>query len=607
MRPAASLTAPSLIKCSGPSIFAGLAGRIALAVCFAQVIFLACCAAQDAPATFPVDGVVENSLTHQPVARALVESASDAILTDSQGHFELHLQAGLANLSVRRPGYEGEGDGRPPAQLNVNVSANTPPVTILLTPAASITGHVTLSSGDQAAGLQLILYRRQIEEGHSRWRSVGNAVTENDGAFRFSSLTAPASYILCTQTSPDSDGFTAPGDLTFGFPAACYPGGADLASAIATPLALAPGQPAQLEISITRQRFYPVSISVAGGTAGRLPFVQIYDRSGRPSNSSTSFNQNGTWEFVLPNGSYYAESHVWGDAPLYARLDFTVAGAPLSGLTLVPAPVAPIPVQIQEEFTANSDSTSNPAAAFNGLVSLDRAGTVTGDQPPIQISLDPVDLPLNGPMGFSLRPEPGSPGTYLLDSPSQGAYMLEVQAFQRQAYAASITSGSSDLLREPLIIGPGGSAQPIQITLRNDTGFLRCTAKADTASMPEQGAGSDQDAGSDQVAGPEESVGTNQGTARALPIPVYAISTGSEPHRIYFSYAQAAGLPAIPLPLPPGNYLVLAFENQQEIDIDDADAMSKLAAQGQTVTIQPGATLDLQVDPIRDGDVEAAQ
>ena len=62
-----------------------------------------------------------------------------------------------------------------------------------------------------------------------------------------------------------------------------------------------------------------------------------------------------------------------------------------------------------------------------------------------------------------------------------------------------------------------------------------------------------------------------------------------------------------PLPLPPGKYLVLAFEKQREIDLDDAEAMSRLAAQGQTVTIQPGATLDLQVDPIRDGDEEAPQ
>jgi hypothetical protein len=59
--------------------------------------------------------------------------------------------------------------------------------------------------------------------------------------------------------------------------------------------------------------------------------------------------------------------------------------------------------------------------------------------------------------------------------------------------------------------------------------------------------------------------------------------------------------------LPPGKYLVVGFEKAREIDLDNADAMSRLAAKGQTVTIQAGATLNLQVDPIGDGEEEAAQ
>jgi hypothetical protein len=599
MPPAASLT-----NCSRrlfPACFAGLArlvsfaGRTALAAGCVQATLVVCCAAQDAPATFPVDGVVENSLTHQPIARALVESASDRILTDNQGRFELHLPNGNAYLSARRPGYQGMGDGRPPAQLSVNVSANAPPVTIVLTPAASITGHVTLSTGDEAEGLQFTLFRKQIEQGHARWRGVGNAVTDNDGTFHLPTLAAPASYILCTEHSLDRDVISSPNTPVFGFPAACYPGATDLNSAIAAPLALTPGQQAVVEISLTRQPFYRVSLSVAGSTAARPPSVQIFDRSGRPSNSSIGLNnRSGTWESVLPNGSYYAESRIWGDAPVYARLDFTVAGAPVSGLSLVPMPVAPIPVEIQKDFTANSDSAANPVAVFDGPVSGDRAGAVLLDGPPVQISLDALDRPLDGPTGVNLRPESGSTDTFLLDPPAQGAYTVDIQTFGRDSYAASVISGSTDLLREPLIIGPGSNAQPIQITLRNDTGFLTCTLKADSAPM------SDQVAGPGQGAGPEES-------ADATPFPVYAISTGSGPHRIYFSFARAAGLAANPLPLPPGNYLVLAFENQRDIDIDDSDAMARLTAQGQTVTIQPGATLDVEVEPIRDGDREAAQ
>ena len=592
MRPAASLTAATLPGCFAPP---SRARCCAIAVCFAAALLLAgClsarCAAQDAPATYPVDGVVENSLTHQPIARALVESVSDAVLTDNQGHFELHLPAGFERLNIRRPGYDGPDTGGRAAQLSVNVSANTPPLTFFLTPAASITGHVTLSSGDEADGLQFILFRKQIEQGHPHWRSVENALTDNDGTFRLPVLAAPAAYVMCLENSPDRDVISSPGEPTFGFPAACYPGGTDLNSAIAAPLGITPGQQAQIEISLTRQRFYPVSISVTGGTPERPPSVQVFDRSGRPSNVSLGFNsRSGTWDCVLPNGSYYAESRFMGDVPLFARLDFTVAGAPLSGLTLVPAPVAPIPVEIREDFTAN------PAPALgNSLFGV--GDHALNEQPPIGISLDPVDRPLDGPMGINLRRDRGSPDVFLLDPPAQGAYLLDVEAYGQPSYVASVTSGSTDLSREPLVIEPGGNTQPIQVTLRNDMGFLECTVKADPASVPDQGAGPHQGAGPDQGAEPGES------GAGSSAIPIYAIPTGSGPHRIYFSYAKAGGIPAPALPLPPGNYLVLAFEKEQDIDIDDADAMARLAAQGQTVTIQAGATLDLQVEPIRDGD-----
>jgi hypothetical protein len=572
MRPVALLP-----ESSRPAI---LAGCVALAACSAPFILLACCAAQDAPRTFPVDGVVENSLTHQPVARALVESNLAAVLTDIEGRFELRLPEGDAYLSVRRPGYQGPQNGQPPAQLRVNVSAKTQPVTIFLTPVASITGHVTLSSGDQAAGLQFVLNRKQIEAGHSRWRSVGSAVTNNDGALRLPALAAPASYVLCIAPSPDRYGNSAPGAPIRGYPGACYPGGFDLNSAIAAPLTLSPGQQAQLEISLTRQPFYPVSISVAGnGPRGSLPLT-IFDRSGRPTNVSMRFNdRTGAFEFNLPNGSYYAEARGFGNPPLYARVDFTVAGGPIGGVTLVPAPVAPIPVEIREDFTANP----TPAFGGNGVIRQGIIGGPNGDQPPVLINFDPVDRPLDGPMGVNLRRDPGSADTFLMDPPQQGAYMLNVQALGPQIYAASIIGGSTDLLREPLIIGPGSSLHPIQIVLRNDTGFLECTIKADSAAT------------------------TDPSTFRSMPAPVFAIPTGAAPRQIYPTYARDASFPAPPLPLPPGKYLVVAFEKAREIDLDNADAMSRLAAKGQTVTIQAGATLNLQVDPIGDGEEEAAQ
>jgi hypothetical protein len=41
--------------------------------------------AQSQAPTYPVDGVVENSLTHEPIARVLVEGMQDRVLTDDEG------------------------------------------------------------------------------------------------------------------------------------------------------------------------------------------------------------------------------------------------------------------------------------------------------------------------------------------------------------------------------------------------------------------------------------------------------------------------------------------------------------------------------------------
>jgi hypothetical protein len=557
-----------------------LAASVALAASLAPFIVSGRCYAQEAPATFPVDGVVENSLTHQSVARALVECNSTAVLTDSEGRFELHLPEGAAYLRVRRPGYQGPETNRP-VQQRVNVSAKTQPVTVFLTPVASIAGHVALSSGDPAAGLQITLNRKQIESGHLRWRSVGNSTTDNDGTFRLPALAAPGSYVLCIASSPDRFIPSAPGapsTTIMGYPGACYPGGFDLKTALAAPLTLVPGQQAQLDILLTRQPFYSVSISVAGSSPREHMGVTIFDRSGRPANAGMRFsNETGAFELHLPNGGYYAESRGGRDPQLYGRADFTVAGGPVSGVTVVPAPVAPIPVEIREEFTANL------GPAPGGRVAIGRLNGSNGEQAPVQISFDSVDRPLNGQAGGNMRRDPGSADTFHMDAPQQGAYLVDVRPFDRQVYAASITSGSTDLLHEPLIVGPGGNVQPIRIVLRNDTGFLQCTMKADAALAP------------------------NGIPDWSSMIPVAAIPIGDGSRRIYPSYARDARVQAAPLPLPPGKYLVVAFEKEPEIDLDDADALSRLAARGQTVTVQPGATVSVQIDPISDGDEEAAQ
>jgi hypothetical protein len=66
--------------------------------------------------TYQVRGTVINSVTHEPIARALVSfsgEASGSMLTDSGGRFEFpNIPAGRCVLQARRPGFFAKNSGR---------------------------------------------------------------------------------------------------------------------------------------------------------------------------------------------------------------------------------------------------------------------------------------------------------------------------------------------------------------------------------------------------------------------------------------------------------------------------------------------------------------
>lgn len=559
------LAAPALLRARG---------RLSVCIVCMQAALVALCCAQQPPATYAVDGVVENSVTHQPVARVLVEGRSDAIFTDSEGRFELHLPPGVTPITLRRPGY---GNGQFSAlemQHAVVVGPNMPQLTFAITPSAGITGHVMLSAGDDADGIRFTLYQKRINEGHAQWTPSGNAAVGSEGVLRFPSLEANASYVLCSAPSPDRLVGPARRAPVSGYPGVCYPGGVDFVSAIAAPFTLAPGQQTQVEISLARQLFYPVSISVAN--AAQSAFIQVFDRSGRPVESPMRRNApNGAFVYDLPNGSYYAESRQGAKPQRYGRLDFTVAGSPLEGLTLVLAPEQPIAIEIHRELTATSDA--------GGLIN-NRNGEVG---PYINLNLISLDQASGGSVYGNLRPVEGSADgdAYEMDPVPPGTYRVQVGAAGFASYASAITSGGTDLLHGPLVITAGSSVPPIDITLRNDVGRLECRSRTSAALAPTG----------------------SPGEVEVAMIFVYVIPQSPGLQRIYESVGQSRGNASIPLMLPPGAYSVVAFTQPHDIDLANAEELSQLAKEGQTVTIEAGATAQVDLNPISTDAHEASQ
>jgi len=513
--------------------------------------------AQGTMATIPVRGVVVNSATGQPIARALVDAGFDATLTDGEGRFELRLAESYAQITVRRPGFSEKQED---TTHRIRVSAQMPEMQFSLPPAASLTGHVTLSTGDEAAGIHFTAYRRQVVDGHARWMPNGMAETNSEGGFQFNGIEAPALYVVCNMEVNDHFAAPAPGATLFGYPSACFPGGSDFLSA--AQMTISPGQQKDLEIVLIRQRLYPVSIAAPNPPPGQGVQIEIYDRAGRPSSSPARWDaKRGMVDLELPNGSYSLELRSWGKQPAFGRLDFRVANAPVTGMSLPLAPVHPIEVEILKEFTSLSGQEMGDRM---GLLELGRGASVN-------LSVLPRDSLIDGPMGTGLNHPEGAPsGVFQMEGIRPGRYLVRIDSWD--GYASSITSGSTDLARDPLIVGAGGTAAPIEITLRNDWGQIACDLRGTNANAAS---------------------GTEMGAVFLYAIPQF-------PSAAHMPQMTLGNMGEYTWPrIPPGTYRVAAFDKAQEMNLDDGKEMARWNSLGQTVKVNPGGTATVQLDVIK--------
>ena len=537
--------------------------------------------AQQEPALYSVSGVVLNTLTRQPIPRVLVDGSTNAALTDGDGRFEIDLPEGLAQIQVRRPGYNSRGQDTTHA---VQVGPNLPPLTFYLTPEASITGHVTLSSGDDPGGILFVVYLRYTVNGHQKWRVADGALTNTEGVFRIANLETPGVYTLCSAPLQDRNmtragnralgsgrvgprtAFQSAGtDATdnTGYPSVCYPAPISDSADTSNLLNISPGQQLDFELALNRQPFYPVSIAVPNAMPGLPVGVQVFDPSGRPLEYATSWNQQrGVADVNLPNGQYYAEGRSGEQDSHYGRVDFHVTNAPIQALNLTLLPLHPIPVEIHRQFVANAEAQQSP----NG-------GREQQEDPGLNLLLSPVDSVMGDAMGSNLAQRRGSTDKSLFEMSGilPGRYWVQTTPYQ--GYVGAITSGGADLTREPLIVGPGNSTAPIQIVLRKDGGEIHCAVNPRLRSP----------------AGPP--------LGEVSYAFVYAIPQSPNGSQIPQTAAQGPGTVVL-ANLAPGRYRVLALDRYVDIEAAGPAELARLSEFGKSVTIETGETANIELDVI---------
>jgi hypothetical protein len=420
-------------------------------------------------------------------------------------------------------------------------------ITISLTPEALITGRVNVPTNDGTNELQVEIYRHEVQDGRAHWVSAGTTRARANGEFRFANLHA-GDYKLFTNELLDRDLLTFdPRGQLYGYPPVYYPAAADFEDASIIHLKAGETFPASLTPS--RREYYPVKVNVMNSALGAGYNTTVGRQGHRGPGYSLGYNQNeNAIQGMLPNGNYTVELVKYGENSATGKLNLSVNGAAVEGPSLMLVPSNSIEVRLRDERTKSTNAQPGLLRNFGvRLVPRDEFGgaNTVGIQPP----KNPEDE------------------TLVFTNVSPGSYWVRAAGVTPWGYMAAVSSGSNDLLRQPLVVGFGAATPPIEITIRDD------------------GAQID---GSVENWRKEERPAVIHGFSRSgqavvvlLPI---ADSTGQF-RQTWISSNGDFNLPQV----PPGEYRVIAFDRwPEDLEYENAEAMQKYESKGQLLRVVAG-------------------
>ena len=561
---------------------------------FIAIACLSCarCWAQSTSDDSSIRGIVVNSVTREPIARALVSSLDNrfATLTNSEGQFEFSLPAAdpasedpsdsgplagrlhsVSNrpyaLTARKPGFLSD----PNIRGNNLPNGSSKELTLALTPEALIIGTVTLPTAEAPDPITLEIFRREVQNGRAHWVRTGSTQSTSDGQFRFANLSAGTYKLLTSELldrdpldsdSLNSDPFASDtrGPL-FGYPPVYYQNAPDFGSA--STIQLAAGQTQTVGLSLVKQPYYrvkvPVIMPVSDGQEGGVE-VSVYANGHKGPGFSLGYNNaHHQVEGLLPSGTYTIEASTFGQNVLTGIHTITINGAPIDGPAMALAGHSSIPVYVKEEFTSADHTGSTVFSTAGG-------SELSGPRRYLNVTLASADDFGIG-RDVSLRQPAGPPEDALtIEGAAPGSYWVRVDS--SRGYAASIRSGNLDLQHRPLVVGAGGGAAPVEITMRDDTAEISGTV--DGITRPAQVPGD-----------PNAGVAPRRVHVDCVPL---ADSSG----QFAQSWVHADGT-FDAQGLAPGTYRLLAFDGEApEFEYRNPEAMQAYESKGSVVRLTGG-------------------
>ena len=510
---------------------------------------------------YHLHGHVLNGLTHRPVARAMVASSDRrlATMTDTNGNFALEVSvppqgavtdaqspvaaAGLLlMLNATRPGFVAQ-DYTQQVELNASTAAND--VTLEMFPLATVSGTVDADGIGPVANVQVVLLQHQVSDGTATWTQRNGQATGERGQFRFGDL-EPGEYTVMTREwEGDAPAYQRESRQ---YPPRFAGDATNLTAA--TKLQVRYGGDDQVRLHLREAAYFPVRIPVQMSPPRTGVSVEVL-ADGSPFGYSLGWNaRDGAVEGSLPSGAYAVLLTSQGPQSSFARVPVDVAEAAVQHAPVTLAPAAAIPIRVHLNLT----EAESGEGGFGFIGNPANMPTLAS---PVDVDLLPVEA---GGRSVSSRRQTGDDP--VLENVGPGAYVVHARSIR--GYVASASSGGIDLLQQPLVVGEGGSADPIDVTVRNDSGTL--TGEVDMGADP---------------------------TLRF--VPVLLVAADGSGHSVQ-GYAQRDGKLSV-RNIPPGTYRAYATGQQQvqQLPYRDAAAMKVYERQGTLVTLAANQTLEVKL------------
>ena len=543
---------------------------------------------------------MRNAVTGEPLPRALVQIEGDAdtgTLTDGEGHFEIpNVPAGPQTIRIVKPGYRDRPYATEETGLqaegpahSVLLAAQMPDLVFSLSPNCAIHGHIELSTGDPADGINLVLVKQVVRSGRGLWAQEAFTRTNGDGTYRFGGL-PDGIYAVYTQPALESEpavslvaAASAAKVARSGYASVFYPDARELSGA--SRIRLSGGSQAEANFLLPLEPFYPVtaiattqSDPTGAGKAGQQGgyTAVVMDASGHLLPYFAQYDQTThTLQANLPDGTYslvvrgFVRPQSEGDFivdrisfplgqsrsnALAGSTEFTVAGHAVTGLRVPLGP--PQTASVRLRLVHTGEGPPNAVLSGNNATEF------------VNLGLDAADgIPLNG--GDSVWSMDNAPDTISFTA-QPGLYWLNVFLPRKGVCAGSFNAGSFNLAHEPLPMSLAASPPPMEFTLSDDCGTMALTLPPTLAGF---------------LPGEEPFytvyVVPDFDTVQTLP-----------PMTMHPSSGATLSLDG----LAPGSYHVYMFDSPVHLEYRNPAALSALPVAGQPVTVSAGATSNLVLE-----------